>query len=460
MPAGRRAAALAVAALVIYNANLRRIGEGDSRPASLLPFALWHSGSLTLDAVAAPASVVEPNQHYQVAYWQWRSPAGHLLSMYPIVTPVLVAPLYAPAAAVLWLSGWDDRRVAAMAPVMEKLAASLVAALSVGLFYHLLAGRLAARDATLLTVAYALGTGTWPISSQELWQHGVAELLAVIALLGIEKVAAGAAGRQRMGGGAPVAGADAAAAMGPGAGSGGALVAGLACGLMVANRPPDGFLAVALLGGLAAVASRRAATAAVAMLAAVAAAAPVAWYNLHFFGRLAGGYAIMGLAGPHSFYRHALGIGVLGLLVSPAKGLLLFSPFLAFLPLAAWSASRRWLAAWVAAGVGCQVLFYAVTDWRSGACYGPRFLIDAMPLAVWLLAPALPLMPARARGLLVAAVAASVVVQAVGAFCYPSGRSDDRYFPPGLPHGAIPAAVWSPANYAPWVEARGGLWHP
>ncbi len=454
-PTGRRAAALAVAALVIYNANLRRIGEGDSRPASLLPFALWHSGSLTLDAVAAPASAVEPNPHYRVAYWQWRSPAGHLLSMYPIVTPALVAPLYAPAAAVLWLRDWDDRRVAAMAPVMEKLAASLVAALSVGLFYRLLAGRLAARDATLLTVAYALGTGTWPISSQALWQHGAGELLAVIALLGIEKVAAGAEGRRREGSGAPVAGA--VAEMGKDAGTRGALVAGLACGLMVANRPPDGFLALALLGGLAAVASRRAALAAVAMLAAVA---PVAWYNLHFFGRLAGGYAIMGLAGPHSFYRHPLGAGVLGLLVSPAKGLLLFSPFLAFVPLAAWSAPRRWLAAWVAAGVGGQVLFYAVTDWRGGACYGPRFLTDAMPLAVWLLAPALPLMSARARALLVAAVAASVVVQAVGAFCYPSGRSDDRYFPASLPHGIIPAAVWSPANYAPWVEARGGLWRP
>ncbi len=465
-PAGRRAAILATAALVIYNANLRRIGEGDSRPASLLPFALWHTGSLTLDSVAGPSSVVEPHRHYHVAYWQWRSPGGHLLSMYPIVTPLLVAPLYAPAAALLWRRGWDPRQVAALAPAMDKLAASLLTALSAGLLYLLLARRLVPRDATLLAVAYALGTGTWPISSQDLWQHPAAELLAVVALLAIEKIATAAvppepavavapAGGAPRGASAGVPGDAAPRAMMAGV-TGAVLVAGLACGLMVANRPPDGLLAVGLLAGLATVAWRSAAVAAGAALAAVA---PVAWYNLHYFGRLAGGYGVMGLAGPHAFYRHPPVAGLLGLLVSPAKGVLLFSPFLLFLPLAVRATRwRRPLAACAAAGVGAQLALYAVSDWRAGACYGPRFLTDAMPLLVWLLAPALPLLGQWGRGLLAAAVAASIAVQAVGAFCYPGGGSDDLYFPAGAPYGTIPAAVWSPANYAPWVEARAGLW--
>ena len=222
----------ALLALAIYNANFRLIVEGDSRPARLLPFTLWHSGSLTLDSLPDLAQAVESYRHYDRPYWLWRSPGGHLLSMYPVVTPVLVAPLYAPAAAVLWLRGWDGGRIAAWAPALEKVAASSLCALCIGLFYVLLRRHLERRGAVLLTLALAFGTGTWPISSQALWQHGAGELLAVVALLAVTRLAPAP---KRWLPPAPTRWLPLSA------------VAGAACGLLTANRPPDGILAAALL---------------------------------------------------------------------------------------------------------------------------------------------------------------------------------------------------------------------
>ena len=66
---------------------------------------------------------------------------------------------------------------------MEKLAASFVTALSASLLFLALRRRTTMSNAVLLTVAYAFGTSTWVISSQALWQHGVAQLLVTGAIL-------------------------------------------------------------------------------------------------------------------------------------------------------------------------------------------------------------------------------------------------------------------------------------
>src|ERR1019366_1647986 len=152
------------------------------------------------------------------AYWMLPRPDGHIISLYPVVLPVLVAPLYLPAIGYLHLWGWTDLRLDHVAKVMEKLAASFLAALSVSLLYLLLRRRARPPLALLLTLAYAFGTTTWVIGSQALWQHGMAELLVVGALLILTAPCT-----------APR-----------------ALAAGLLIGLVAANRPPDVVLAAAL----------------------------------------------------------------------------------------------------------------------------------------------------------------------------------------------------------------------
>src|SRR3954463_2515672 len=165
--------------LLVYNANGRAISAGDTYPARYLPFAIWRYHSVLLDPIA-PLTAQGRDQR---AFWMAPVPGGHTISLYPVVLPVLIAPLYLPAVGYLHLRGWTDGRLDHVARVMEKLSASLVAALSAALLYLLLRRRAAAPIALLLTLAYAFGTTTWVIGSQALWQHGMAELLVVGALL-------------------------------------------------------------------------------------------------------------------------------------------------------------------------------------------------------------------------------------------------------------------------------------
>src|SRR3954467_2689659 len=165
--------------LLVYNANGRAISAGDTYPARYLPFAIWRYHSVLLDPIA-PLTAQGRDQR---AFWMAPVPGGHTISLYPVVAPVLIAPLYLPAVGYLHLRGWTDARLDPMAKVLEKLSASLVAALSAALLYLLLRRRAAPPIARLLTLAYAFGTTTWVIGSQALWQHGMAELLVVGLLL-------------------------------------------------------------------------------------------------------------------------------------------------------------------------------------------------------------------------------------------------------------------------------------
>jgi hypothetical protein len=429
----RTAVLLALAALVVYNLNFRVIQDGDTVPARLLPYALWRAASVSLDAVAELATTVPPGKPSDVAYWIYRSPAGHLYGTYPIVTPVLVAPLYAPAVAYLDWRGWEPWRLQNTSLRMEKLAASVVAALSVGLFYLLVVRAAGRSRAILAAVAYGFATGTWVISSQALWLHGMGELLAVCALLAATARTSAAS----------------------------LTAAGLAAGLLAVNRPPDAALGAGIVFYLLVRHRRRALW---SMGAAVAAAAPFLLYNITVFGHWAGGYA-WAVTGSHPYMSHSLLPGVAGLLLSPGKGLLVFSPFLLFLACRALPAYQppdrdRLLEGVAVAAFLVQLYIFARADFRAGACYGPRYLTDFLPVLVWLLAPVIARLQGWGLRGFVVAVTAGIAIQAVGAFCYPRGRSDDLFYPQGLDRMIIAPSVWLPRNAPFLVEARAGLAPP
>ena len=112
------------------------------------------------------------------------------------------------------------------------------------------------------------------------------------------------------------------------------------------------------------------------------------------------------------------------------------------------------------AAIVVQLYVFARADFRAGACYGPRYLTDLLPVLAWLLVPVV----ARLRGwglrAFLLAVAVGIAIQAVGAFCYPRGRSDERFYPPGLDRNVIASSVWFPRNAPFLVEARAGLAPP
>src|SRR6185436_10257073 len=77
---------LALLAFVLYNANFRPIAQGDSLPARYQPFLLWHHHTLYLDPMVELVAATNPHPH-----WILDLPNGHKASLYPVVTPLLVA---------------------------------------------------------------------------------------------------------------------------------------------------------------------------------------------------------------------------------------------------------------------------------------------------------------------------------------------------------------------------------
>ena len=403
---------LGLACLVVYNANLRSISAGDAYPARYLPFAIWHDGSIRLD----PIATLTAQGRDRTAFWIVHVPGGHAISLYPIVTPVLLAPLYLPAVAYLDHEGWTDARVDRVARVMEKLAASLMAALSTAFLYLLLRRRAPPWSALLVSVAFAFGTSTWVISSQALWQHGMGQLLIIGALLFLT----GPATTPRL------------------------LAAGLLCGLVAGNRPPDTILAAALgVYGLF-WAGRR------APLFALAAAIPaglVLFYNLAVAGHVAGAYALVGTA---AFMQHDLLGGLGGILFSPMRGLFVFSPFLLFLALA-WrhvprDRAERRLTLAMSVGVVLQIILYAKADWRAGISWGPRYTTDLLPLLMWLLVPVVTSLGSLGRRAFVVAVGVAVLIEAVGAFFY-NGETDRPLYAVSGPEAMRAAWDWHNAPF-------------
>lgn len=412
---------------LVYNANLRQIGSGDTMSARFMPLILWHSGTLALDAdarlVAHGHSMTAPRNrpagadakvaYFEPwAYWMIRTREHKIASLYPVVTPLLTAPLYLPA--VIWLNrtGWQPPQVNRVAEVMEKLSASLLASLASVLMYLVLR-----RDGTRwtlpLTLVFAFGTNTWMISSQALWQHGIGELLIALALL----LALARATPART------------------------ALLGAVCLLMAANRPPDALIAGAI--GLFVLWTQRRG----AVWFFAGAAVPLAallYYNITFIGDFVGGYAIG--KNPNRAFFHLDWTGVPGLLISPARGLLVFSPFLVFVPVGLFQRLRapgtKSLALVLGLAALAQFLVYSQADWRAGVSWGPRWLTDLLPILVWMLAPAPLVLRPFARGLLVLTMVASVAVQAIGAFWY-TGVSDELIFA-GNP--ASMASAWDVGN--------------
>jgi len=406
--------------LLVYNANLRSISAGDTYPARYLPFGIWRYQTVLLD----PISSITAQGRSSSAFWIVRGREGHAISLYPVVLPVLVAPLYLPAAVFLQARGWDPTLLDRIARIMEKLCASLLAATAVALLYLLLRRRAEPRTALLLTLAFAFGTNTWVISSQALWQHGLGELLIVATLFLLTGPCTPRA----------------------------ALAAGFFCGLIACNRPPDSILAAAL--GIYGLwwARRR------APLLVAAAALPVSlllFYNLGVVGNVLGAY---GLLGKTAFLGHALLSGVAGLLFSPTRGLFVFSPFLLFLPFCFVQTLRdrgaRGLTVTLGIAVVAQLLLYARADWRQGASFGPRWLTDVLPILIWMLAPVVSALRGVGRSVFVFLCVASMAIQAVGAFWYTSA-SDAAIFAPTAEPNQMRAA-WDLRN-APFIAE---LRHP
>jgi hypothetical protein len=376
----RVACLLGAVCFIVYLTNLRPLGAWDSIPARLLPFSILRQGNLDLDEFTWLRRIdTEP-------YFLRRGPNGHWLSRYPVALPILVTPLYAPIT--WWLQHRhvddDDVRFRLASVVMERVAAATIAAASVG-FVFLAANLIGStRVAVGVALAYGLGSSTWTVGSQALWQHGLAELglagLSFFLLAPIRRPTAVAAG--------------AFAALG------------------VLARPT--MLVFALVALVFVWRERRAQLIPFLMLPILGAGSLLA-YNIRL--------AHSAIAWPRlGAFRWPRWSSFFGLLVSPNRGLFIYTPAAALaLPTMyrPGRAGRRWLAYAPFGIAGYLLLYSAWSGWWGGHSYGPRFLTDALPVIALCAVPAVErLWQWRPGRVLVSAVALwGVGVQAIGAYC-------------------------------------------
>src|ERR1035437_2265403 len=113
---GAQAAFGFLVVILVYNANLRYIASFDRLASSLLPFRILSGHGLTLEEPKG----IPPSISYSIV----RSRTGSWVSFYPVVTPLLVTPLYVPAA--VWVARGGGPEIAGVP--LEEVAASVGAA--------------------------------------------------------------------------------------------------------------------------------------------------------------------------------------------------------------------------------------------------------------------------------------------------------------------------------------------
>jgi hypothetical protein len=313
---------------------------------------------------------------------------GHYINSYGPGAGLTALPLF--AAMAVWRSGsledaswlWYGGKAVASLFVAGSAVFVFLTALSFG----------APRRAMLISVAYGLGTCVWSTSSQGLWQHAPNEFFLALGTYYLTRL-----DRQRHA----------------------ALLSGAGYSAALACRPTSAVALVAAGGYLLLVHRKRLGGFA---LGALPITFLLALYNATFLGApWRFGQTTMDRP---DLWPTPLWLGGAGLLASPSRGLLVFSPFLVF---ALWGMVRAWRepeylpirpVTLAVLGIWClQAKWYS---WWGGWSYGYRPIVDTAPLLAVMLIPVIETIVRRAvlLALFLILLAWSVLVQWLGAFAY------------------------------------------
>lgn len=398
----RVALGIGVAMFALYNANGREIGTYDTQPTKFAARELLLRGTLALNHVVGTFPQLLERPGFRLAR------DGRYRSAYSPVPAVAAAAVTWP----LWKTGIVDVRAPLAPNLISALSGSFFVALTVVLAFLLARLELTRRRALAVALAFGAGTGLWSTASQTVWQHETAVFglaLAVLCTCLVDRRLAAGAGP------APV------AAL--------CVLAGLGLGIAGGSRLQlVAAIAVVLAGTFVRGGWRSGVPTA---LGAAAILVPVCIVNIRWFGDPLGAAPM--LEDLHEAVHATTGTfslsagGFTGLIFSPNRGLLVFSPIVAVAALGLPALLRArpasplvicTIAAWA------QFTLYAsYVVWWGGHTYGPRYLLDVLPLLLPLGIAGAAAVHGRIRPTLVAAALVwSVTVAAIGAFNHPEGR--------------------------------------
>lgn len=373
----------------VYLANNQLISSNDSVSNTLLAFNWLEHHTLTFDAFRQGRYYM-PNNLYGsngIPYFFVEAPNGHLSSAYPIGSAIVSFPvavvyfIYLKLSILLQTNSLDSvmslditgREFEVHRHTFEKLSASLLTAIATTVFYLTARLKFSRAVSLVATFIYAFSTLNWVVSSQGLWQHTVSNIVLISAILALFK-ANRSENRQK---------------------TILLLVAGFFCGLLPGIRPTGLLFSIAIIAYSILVHRQQTLF---LFIGASSALLNVGW-NIYFFGLslrslLIGGYSKL-LQVNSSSYEFTIRYAkeaFFGLLVSPSRGFLIFSPILLFsIPgIARISSSKadhdekllRFLA------IACLLLFMQYcfyVPWWGATTYGSRFLVDTLPVLCYLI---------------------------------------------------------------------------
>jgi len=304
---------------------------------------------------------------------------GHLYNLYPVGTPLMAAPfvwamrsLLAALALLLGrqislhhpvLDAFFHADLVNAYPLVESVIASVFVALTAQVLFFTARRHVDARSAAAMALIFAFATSAWSTASRALFQHGPSMLLIATVLY----LLVSSEDNPQLAG-----------------------LAGLPVAFAYVVRPTNALL-VAVITAYVLVRHTR------QFLLYALCALPVAVgfiaYNVSAFGRMLPYYYSQRPPLPHSTAEVATVLKVMaGQLISPSRGLLIFTPIAAFSIVgmfrswrSGWTPLSKWLIALVILHWITISMF--VSSWWGGHSYGPRLFSDMAPVLVLFLTP-------------------------------------------------------------------------
>lgn len=361
------------------------------------PFFTWAAGQDVTAATFIPMAVLQRGDFlladYQTFFREfWHSPYfmaevnGQIVSRYPIAAGVLAIPFYGIPIASGWVfqphRDWLTFPWSVFFPA--KFAAAFISSLTVVMFFFCARALTTLRTSALITVVFALATSMWTTPAQGLWQHTPSILFQLIALWFL------LSGKHRD-----------ARAVAPGA---------FFLSAATISRQSVGI--TALLFTIYVWLAYRPALVRWMIWAIPPALLAITYNTIYNGSPLIFGYQ-EGVAG----VMHLPSIeSIAGLLISPSRGLLVYSPMLIFalVGFKHWGANRLFYF-FVALTFGIGTLLLSLFEaWHGGWGYGTRLMTDLLPYITLLVIPAYDQLGPLMRSTFWVMVAYSIILQAIG----------------------------------------------
>jgi len=361
----------------IYIAGFRYVASGDTEASELLAVSLIREGNFDFNEFFDDGE--EPGYSFT---WS----GERLINLVPVVTGMMNVPVFLGAE----IMGIDLEENLLK---LNKITMSLLAALSTVFMFHILLriGQEPGR-AFLLSFVFAFGTLVWSVGARGSWQHGpsIFFLCTALLLLFSERKASFA-------------------------------WTGFFLALMCVNRPVN---ALIVLPVYVYILVHRRKWFIPVLLTSLIPLAFLIWYSLEYWGSIFS----LGQGQGSKFTGNPI-VSIPGMLISPARGLLVFSPVFIFSAIyMARDVFRKGgvtLYRYFASGLLITLVCYSFWErWSGGHCFGYRYLSEFIPILIIFLAESWKryVQPRKwSRALFFFLFAVSVYFNFLGAFMYPSG---------------------------------------